>query len=202
MDSENSGIFQHTDPDEELRKARRSSAKMLLYLGIVSIVMLFAGFTSAYIVRMQKGNWLVFQLPPVIFLSTALIILSSFTYYLAQRAIRLNKHGFTTLMIFLTFLLGLGFTRSQFKVWEELTSQGIFFLGRYANVSGSFFYLIALMHLLHLFGGLIALLYTGIKAWRGKYSSADFLGISLTGIYWHFLTILWVYLFLFLYYFR
>lgn len=195
-------IVSEVNPKEELRKARRKSAKMLMYLGIISITMLFAGFTSAYVVRMQKGNWLIFELPPTIFLSTAIIIAGSITYYFAQRAIRLNKISFTAGMIFITFLLGIAFTLSQFKVWNELTAQGIFFMGKYANVSGSFFYLIALMHLLHLFGGLIALLYTGIKTLRGKYSSSDFLGITLTGIYWHFLTLLWVYLFLFVYNFR
>ncbi|MCX8080978.1 MAG: cytochrome c oxidase subunit 3 [Bacteroidia bacterium] len=193
---------EYINPKEELRKVRRKSAKMLMYLGIISITMLFAGFTSAYVVRMQKGNWLVFELPPTTYLSTAIIILSSMTYFFAQRAIRLNKHKFSAGMIFITFLLGLGFTWSQFTVWKELTEQGIFFLGKYANVSGSFFYIIALMHLLHLFGGLIALFYTGLKAWKKKYSASDFLGISLTGIYWHFLTLLWVYLFLFLYNFR
>lgn len=190
------------NPSEELRMARRKSAKMLMYLGIISITMLFAGLTSAYVVRMQKGNWLVFQLPSTVYLSTSIILLSSITYYIAQRAIRLNKHSVAAGMIFVSFLLGVGFTLSQFWVWKELTSEGIYFLGKYANVSGSFFYIIALMHLLHLFGGLIALLYTGVKTIRKKYHAGDFLGISLTGIYWHFLTILWVYLFLFLYNFR
>ncbi|MBK6523198.1 MAG: cytochrome c oxidase subunit 3 [Sphingobacteriaceae bacterium] len=115
---------------------RKKSAKPLLWIGIVSIVMLFAGLTSAYVVS------------------------------------------------------------------KELTAQGIYFLGKYSNASGSFLYLIALMHLFHLFGGLFALLITLTKSIRKRYSSHDHLGIELAAIYWHFLDVLWIYLFLFLYFFR
>lgn len=186
----------------ELTEMRRKSSKPLLWIGIVSIVMLFAGLTSAYVVRADNGNWLVFQLPPVAIISTAVIICSSLTMFIAQMSIKKDKQGLATAFLFITFILGLVFTYTQYAGWRELTSQGIYFLGKYSNASGSFLYLIAVMHLLHLFGGLIAMLITLVKSLLKRYNSQDYLGIELTAIYWHFLDVLWIYLFLFLYFFR
>lgn len=186
----------------ELVAMQKKSAKPLLWIGIVSIVMLFAGLTSAYVVRADNGNWLVFQLPPIAIVSTAVIICSSLTMFIAQLSIKRDKQGLASLFLFITFVLGLVFTYTQYAGWKELTVQGIYFLGKYSNASGSFLYLIAVMHLLHLFGGLIALLITLTKSLRKRYNSQDHLGIELSAIYWHFLDALWIYLFLFLYFFR
>ena len=89
----------------------------------------------------------------------------------------------------------------QFKGWESLTQQGVFLTGPGSNVSGSFLYVITLAHLVHLIGGLIALLVAVINTKNGKYTSQDHLGFEMTTIYWHFLGLLWLYLFLFLKYF-
>ncbi len=186
----------------EIREAARKTAKPLLYIGIVSIVMLFAGLTSAYVVRADNGNWLVFDLPKIAFVSTAIIILSSLTMLIAQRAIKKDNLKITSLFIAITFVLGIGFFYTQIQAWKDLTAQGIFFVGKYSNASGSFLYIIALVHLFHMIGGLIALLVSLTKSLLKKYSSADYLGIELTAIYWHFLDLLWVYLFLFLYNYR
>ncbi|MBK7311225.1 MAG: cytochrome c oxidase subunit 3 [Sphingobacteriaceae bacterium] len=186
----------------ELIEMRKKTAKPLLWIGIVSIVMLFAGLTSAYVVRADNGNWLVFHLPPIAIISTAIIVASSLTMLIAQFSIRKDKQNMATLFLFITFVLGLAFTYTQYAGWKELTAQGIYFLGKYSNASGSFLYLIALMHLFHLFGGLFALLITLTKSIRKCYSSHDHLGIELAAIYWHFLDVLWIYLFLFLYFFR
>jgi cytochrome c oxidase subunit III len=186
----------------ELKAARRKAAKPMLKIGIISIIMLFAGLTSAYVVRADNGNWLVFHLPPIALLSTAIIVTSSITLFIAQLAIKKNNYNLTTIGIGLTFLLGIGFFYTQLEGWKQLTAQGIYFFGKFANASGSFLYLIALVHLAHMLGGLISLLVTFIKALRRQYSSEDYLGIELTAIYWHFLDVLWVYLFLFLYFFR
>jgi len=186
----------------EIREAARKTAKPLLYIGIVSIVMLFAGLTSAYVVRADNGNWLVFDLPRIAFVSTAIIILSSLTMLVAQRAIKKDNLKMTSLFIAITFVLGIGFFYTQIQAWKDLTAQGIFFVGKYSNASGSFLYIIALVHLFHMIGGLIALLVSLTKSLLKKYSSADYLGIELTAIYWHFLDLLWVYLFLFLYNYR
>ncbi len=186
----------------ELREARRKTAKPLLWIGIVSIVMLFAGLTSAYVVRADNGNWNVFSLPDITIISTAVIITSSLTMLLAQRAIKKDNNRLTALALFLTLALGLVFFYTQWQGWKILTQQGIYFVGKYSNASGSFLYLIALVHLLHMVGGLIALTVSFTKTLLKKYSAADYLGIELTAIYWHFLDVLWVYLFLFLYFYR
>lgn len=187
---------------EEMKQARRRTAKPLLYIGIVSIVMLFAGLTSAYVVRADNGNWLVFKLPDIAFVSTALITASSITMLMAQMAIKRNNMALTSLGLFLTLALGIAFFCTQWMGWNQLTKQGIFFLGHTANASGSFLYLIAVTHLAHMTGGIIALMVSLTKALLKKYSASDYLGIELTAIYWHFLDLLWVYLFLFLYFYR
>ncbi len=186
----------------ELKAAQRKAAKPLLYIGIVSIVMLFAGLTSAYIVRADNGNWLVFNLPSISIISTAIIITSSLTMFVAQRAIKKDNYSLTSLGLFLTLGLGIAFFFTQIEGWKQLTAQGIYFVGKYSNASGSFLYLIALVHLAHMIGGLIALAVSLTKALLKKYSASDYLGIELTAIYWHFLDLLWVYLFLFLYNYR
>lgn len=186
----------------EMALTRKKSAKALLWIGIVSIIMLFSGLTSAYVVRADNGNWLVFQLPSIAIVSTGVIIASSLTMLLAQMAIKKDNLKATSIFLFITFVLGLVFTYTQYLGWKELTVGGIFFLGKYSNASGSFLYLIAVVHLLHLFGGLIALLITLTKSLKKRYSAQDYLGIELSAIYWHFLDALWIYLFLFLYFFR
>ena len=186
----------------EIKAAKRKTAKPLLWIGIVSIVMLFAGLTSAYVVRADNGNWLLFQLPDIALLSTAIIITSSLTLYVAQRAIKKDDTKLTAIALFATLLLGLAFFYTQMEAWRQLTAQGIYFVGKYSNAAGSFLYLIAAVHLAHMVGGLIALCVSLTKSLLKKYSSADYLGIELTAIYWHFLDLLWVYLFLFLYFYR
>jgi cytochrome c oxidase subunit 3 len=186
----------------EIKAATRKTAKPLLYIGMVSIVMLFAGLTSAYVVRANNGNWLVFQLPDILIISTAIIVTSSITMYLAQLAIKKDNYLLANLSLFLTLLLGIAFVYTQLEGWKQLTAQGIYFAGKYSNASGSFLYFIALVHIIHLAFGLLAVLYSLTKCMLKKYSSADYLGIELTAIYWHFMDILWVYLFLFLYFYR
>lgn len=186
----------------EMKAASRKTAKPLLYIGIVSIVMLFAGLTSAYVVRADNGNWLVFKLPDIMILSTAVIVCSSFTMIFAQKSIKKGNYKASALGLGITLLLGFAFIYTQVLGWKQLTSQGIYFAGKYSNASGSFLYFIALIHILHLVGGLIALLVSLTKCLLKKYSATDYLGIELTAIYWHFMDLLWVYLFLFLYFYR
>lgn len=186
----------------EIKAAERKTAKPLLYIGIISIIMLFAGLTSAYVVRANNGNWLVFHLPDIAIISTGIIVTSSLTMLLAQRAIKNDNYKLTSIALFLTLALGIAFFYTQVEAWRQLTAQGIYFIGKYANASGSFLYFIAFIHMLHMTGGLIALVVSLTKSLLKKYSSADYLGIELTAIYWHFLDLLWVYLFLFLYFYR
>lgn len=202
METEQAPRQNKAEQKEELKQVRRKAAKPLLYIGIVSIVMLFAGLTSAYVVRADNGNWLVFQLPDITLISTAILLGSSVSLLIAQRAVRQNNLSLTTTGLLVTFVLGLAFVYTQWQGWKELTAQGIFFVGKYSNASGSFLYLIALVHLAHLSGGIIALAVSLYKSLRKRYTSQDYLGLELTAIYWHFLDLLWVYLFLFLYFYR
>jgi cytochrome c oxidase subunit 3 len=186
----------------DVKAAYNKTAKPLLWIGIISIVMMFAGFTSAYIVRADNGNWLLFDLPNAFYLSTAVILTSSITLFFAmQMAKRDNKKGII-FGILLTFILGISFTYCQFVGYGELIKHNIIAGGKSSNASGSFLYLLSFMHLLHLFAGLIVLLVTLKNSIKGKYNSQNTLGLELCSIYWHFLDILWVYLFLFLYFIR
>jgi len=117
-------------------------------------------------------------------------------------AIKKDNYFLANLGLFLSLVLGITFFFTQIEAWKELSAQGIFFVGKYSNAAGSFLYLIALVHLVHMIGGLIAVSVSLTKCLLKKYSSSDFLGIELTAIYWHFLDALWVYLFLFLYFYR
>ena len=175
------------------------SLKQLLWIGIGAIVMFFAGLTSAYVVRKPQGNWIDFLLPDWFLFSTITIILSSVILIIAKSKLNQNKEAF--ILVVITLILGCIFSYFQFKGWEELTNQGVFLTGEGSNVSGSFLYVITLAHLIHLIGGLIALLITSINTKIGKYNAKDCLGFELTAIYWHFLGLLWVYLFFFLKYF-
>lgn len=188
--------------NEEMRQSRRKVAKNLLWLGIVGMMMLFGGFTSAYVVRHAKGDWLIFTIPTAFFISTAIIIISSITMNWAVWAAKKDNLKNLKLAMLLTLVLGFGFVFSQYIGWESLVEQKVYFAGRDSNASGSFFYIITFMHLLHIFGGIIALMVVNFKALTGKYSSNDYLGIQLCAIYWHFLDALWIYLFLFLYLIR
>ncbi len=188
--------------NEEMRQSRRKVAKNLLWLGIVGMVMLFAGFTSAYVVRQAKGDWLQFTIPLAFFVSTALIIISSITMNWALTAAKNEQLKNIKTAMLLTLLLGIGFVFSQYWGWKGLVSQHIYFTGPGSNASGSFFYIITFMHLLHLLGGIISLMVVYFKALAERYHAKDYLGIQLCAIYWHFLDGLWIYLFLFLYLIR
>lgn len=178
---------------------QKKSLKQLLWIGIGAIVMFFAGLTSAYIVRKAEGNWLEFILPNWFLYSTVTIVLSSILLIIARSYI--NKEKPIDRLVLTTFLLGMLFSYFQFRGWQELTIQGVFLTGEGSNVAGSFLYVITLAHLAHLVGGLIALVVSLINARRGKYTSNNYLGFELTSNYWHFLGLLWVYLFFFLKFF-
>ncbi len=171
------------------------AVKTVLWLIIVSIIMLFAGFTSGYIVRQAEANWLYFKLPQAFTFSTIIISLSSATMFWAKRAIDKNDRNAFTKGLTLTLLLGIGFCSTQYFAWSELVRMGIFFTG---NPSGSFLYVLTAVHLLHLAAGIIFLAIVTALSYKGYFSSQNQLAIQLCSTYWHFLGGLWVYLFIFL----
>ena len=188
--------------EEEKRITREKVSRPLLWVGMITMVMLFASLTSAYVVRQQKGDWLQFELPQLFYISTAIIILSSITMNWVLSAAKKNDLKNIKLAAFLTFILGLSFIVCQFKAWGVLYDQKIVFAGKYSNAAGSFLYALTGLHMAHLVGGIIAVLVVWIKSLMNRYNSENLLGIRLCAIFWHFLDALWIYLFLFLLFVR
>jgi cytochrome c oxidase subunit 3 len=187
---------------QDLLIAKRKSAKALLWIGIISMIMFWAGLTSAYIVRQNAGNWLLFNVPEMFFISTAVIILSSITFLFVQNAVKKNNQKGIVFGTLTTLILGFVFMACQYKGWGDLFDRGVVLGGKYSNPSGSFFILFVFAHWAHLLGGIISLSVVLINSLRKKYTAENALGIELCGLYWHFLSVLWVYLFLFLYFIR
>lgn len=188
----------HLSESQQREKKQLERAKMfLLYMGIGSMVMTFAGITSAIIVQEGQKNWYDYTLPNVFIISTLILLLSSFTMHLALGAAKKNEGKKTGNFTLITFVLGLAFMAFQFQGWQILVDSGLYFSDM-KNISGSFFYTITALHMVHLVGGLIALLVTMVNAYRNKYSDKNYLGIKLSTFFWHFLDILWLYLFIFL----
>lgn len=188
-------------PNEEFRLKREKAQRNMMWLAIGSMIMVFAGLTSAYVVRQGAGDWFSIVLPQVFWVSSAVIIFSSVTINLALWNFRKNKITNGVLFLGITFILGLLFAWFQFAGWGELTQNGIYLVhakGQTSLVSGSFIYLLSGLHMAHLAGGLIALIITFIRALMGRYGQTNVHGVRLTAIYWHFLDALWIYLFLFL----
>lgn len=177
---------------------RERTAKLLLYVSIGSIVMAFAGLTSAYVVTKGSGSGLNFDLPYVFYYSTAIILISSLSINMALVAARKNNFSQITIWLVITFVLGLAFMFTQYNAWAELYHNKIYFAGRQSNAAGSFMYVITGLHVAHLFGGLLYLIGVIIRSTKNQFNSENHLKLKLCAIYWHFLDILWIYLFIFL----
>lgn len=190
-----------TTQEHEARKAR--SYKLILLFAMVSMFMMFAGLTSAFVVSKSRADWLKdFQLPTPFFISTAIIILGSLTFHLAKKSIRKDDRNLTTLYLWSTLFLGVLFFYFQFQGFGQIVQSGYFFTGSQSSITTTFLYVVTIVHLAHLFGGLISLLIIIYNHFKQKYNSSQTLGIELGAMYWHFLDLLWVYLFLFLYFFK
>lgn len=173
--------------------------KFALWIAIGSIIMMFGGFTSGYIVRRSQGNWELFDLPIIFWISTATIIISSITMTLAINAYKKSKFGSFKGLLILSCLLGIAFSVMQLVGFQSLTVNNIKVAG---NPAGSFIYVIAGVHLLHIIGGVLALLYQIIKNRKHKFQEENLVGLQIVATYWHFVDILWLYLFFFFMFFR
>lgn len=176
--------------------------KMMLWFGIISLIMGFAGWTSAFIVSSSREDWFEnFVLPTPFWYSTAVIVLSSVTFMLAKASVKKGLQRQTTLFLVSTLLLGVLFIGLQFSGFSEMVAMGYYFTGPTSNVTLSYIFLIAFVHILHLVAGLISLIVVIVNQLRGKYNEEEYLGLSLGETFWHFLDLLWVYLVLFFYFF-
>jgi len=154
-------------------KLKRKTSLQMLWVAIISMIMVFAGLTSAYVVSTKREDWVSFNLPNAFYISTLLIILSSITFII-----------------------------SKFFGFKELINAGLYFTGKKSNIATSFLYVISVTHLVHVFVAVLVLIFIVYKQYRGRYSKENYLGIELGGLFWHFLDILWIYLFLFFYFIR
>ena len=169
--------------------------KFTLWIGLASIVMMFAGFTSAYIIKRNLANWITFQLPLIFWYSTAVIIISSFSIIRSRNYFRQREMQQYRLWMTVTLILGIAFVIMQYIGFTQLWSSGVTLT---RNVSFSFLYIIVGLHALHVVGGIIALLILLIKAYSVKRKNYSKVPIDLMNTYWHFVDLLWIYLLIFL----
>lgn len=173
--------------------------KMMLWFGIVSLLMGFAGWTSAYIVSSEREDWVRdFNLPTAFYISAGVLLLSSGTYYLAKNAIKRDQSKQGTLWLLATLVLGIVFIVLQFNGFSTMVAEGYYFTGPTSSIKMSYIFLIAMVHIVHVLAGIISLLVVMYNQLNGKYSSQNYLGVSLGATFWHFLDFLWLYLVLFM----
>lgn len=188
----------YTEGSEKLKQDR--ARKQMLWFGIISLCMTFAGLTSAYIVSMERRDWLEdYDFPTALIISTVLIISSSITIHLAKNAILKNHKNLGTILLAVTVALGIGFVIAQFEGFKAFQEQGFYFTGASSTITTTFLFLIIAVHLAHVAAGFIALFTVIVNHLRGKYSPQDHVGLSLGVTFWHFLDILWVFLFILLF---
>ena len=186
-----------------LKDKQERAKKMMLWFGIISLVMSFAGLTSAFIVSSSREDWLVnFTLPSAFTYSTLIIVLSSVLLFFAKQSFKNNKSVITSLLLFGAFVLGIVFIYSQIQGFNQIIKSGYNFTGPTSNITISYIYVIAVVHILHVLAGIICLFVVTINQLNKKYSKENRLGFDLASNFWHFVDILWVYLFFFLYFFN
>ena len=188
--------------EQEYVAAKKKSAKPMLWVAMISMVMFFAGLTSAYVISMKRDDWVSFDLPQAFYISTALIILSSFTLLLSQRFLKQDKRQLSIILLLIAFALCVAFVWQQYVGFNQLKSIGLFFTGPESTVSTSFIIGISFMHVLHILAGIIVLLVVIYNHFKYKYKPKDMLGFELGAIFWHFVDVLWIYLFFFFYFIR
>jgi cytochrome c oxidase subunit 3 len=168
----------------------------VLWLLIVSSIMLFAGFTSGYIVRRGEGEWVVFNLPTMFMLNTGVIVLSSIFMQWAYLSAKKDELNNTKIGLTVALALGILFIIMQYWGWSQMVYNSIYF--GFANPSGSFVYAITGVHVLHVIIGIFYLLTILIQTYRFKVHKKSIRGIAMCNTYWHFVGILWIYLYVFL----
>lgn len=179
-------------------KTRRIHPQVFaLWLGFLSIIMMFIALTSAYIVKQSAGNWLEFIIPNSFYASTAVILISSLTLHLSYSSFKKGKELLYKSMLVVSLFLACIFIVLQYKGWFTLFDGGVDMKG---NPSGSFFYLITGLHAVHILGGIAALVVALLHAFTLPFKPTEKRRVrfSLVLQYWHFVDILWIYLFAFL----
>lgn len=180
-------------------KNRFHPLKFVMWSACASIVMMFAGLSSAYIVKRSQTNWLTFDIPLIFWYSTVLIILSSFTLILCRKAFINREMRQYKRWLAITTVLGIAFVLFQYIGFTQLWASGITLT---RNVSFSFLYIIVGLHAVHVMGGVVALIVMYLKSFSARRKNYSSISIELMNTYWHFVDLLWIYLLLFLVFIR
>lgn len=163
-----------------------------MWMALIAIVMLFASFTSALIVRKGgSSDWAAIALPPILYFNTLILLGSSVAFELSRRALGAGRDSQFKLWLYVTSILGVAFLGGQLAAWRELASHGVYLS---TNPSSSFFYLLTAAHGLHLLGGVFALFYLVLRAPQLAAGLKKRVAMDVTAIYWHFMDVLWIYL--------
>lgn len=196
--------YNRMDKSFDTEKVRTDRAKkMMLWFGMISLGMSFAGLTSAYVVSKERPDWLTdFQIPQAFYISLLVIVMSSLTFHIAKKWVVEEKNKKGMLLLITTFLLGLVFVALQFRGFSQIIANGYFFTGSESSITTSFIYLVVLMHLTHVIAALITVLVVIYNHYKQKYSKGNTVGIEIAVTFWHFVDVLWIYLFLFFYFVR
>jgi cytochrome c oxidase subunit III len=185
------------EPEETLSM---NPKKFMLWLAIVSILMMFAGWTSGYLVRKAEGRWHEFELPQIFWYSTGILLVSSISMFLAVQYAKKDNFNALKIAISITFVFGLAFLTTQILGFSDLINNKLFFAG--SDVASSWLYALVGLHAAHVISGLVVLLISLISSFKFTANSKNLLRIQLCATYWHFLDFLWLYLFVFLYFNR
>jgi len=193
-------LTEGTQREKEIR-----SKKMMLWFGIASLIMGFAAWISAFIVSKQQRlnkDWLSgYELPQAFLISIVVILISSVTFILAKRALNRGERTTTTIWLVVTFILGLVFIFNQVEGFNQIIEGGHYFTGPSSNITVTYIYFIAAVHIVHVAVGLICIAVVIYNHLKQKYSVNNMLGLELAGDFWHFVDMLWIGLFLFLYFY-
>jgi cytochrome c oxidase subunit 3 len=181
--------------EQTQQRKRIHPHKFTLWVAIGSIIMMFAGLTSAYIVKSNQAAWQSIEMPKIFWFSTGTIVLSSLVMQMALRSFKQRDMNRYRLMIAATFVLGVVFVILQWIGFNQLWNEGIQFKG--SSGGGQFLYVIAGLHAVHVLGGVIALTVMLIRAFLGRTKLYGSVPVEIMATYWHFVDVLWIYLFVF-----
>ncbi len=168
------------------------TAQLGLWALLGTLTMLFAGFTSAYLVRRAGSDWQAISMPPILWFNTGVLLVSSFTLAAARNAMKRWRTEALQGWLFSTVALGLIFLAGQVNAWQQLAAQGVYLP---TSPHSSFVYMLTAVHGLHVVGGLAALFYGLVQVWRSRWTPAGPNPLPVCVTYWHFVDGVWLYLF-------
>ena len=189
-------MIQSIEAKETVNEQRKKihPHKFTLWVALGSIIMMFAGLTSAYVVKREQPGWTTFSIPRAFWYSTVVILTSSLTIQMALKAFKEREMQRYRNLLTTTAILGILFVVLQWTGFRQIWSTGITFKG---SGGGQFLYIIAGLHAVHVLGGILALIVMFVKAYASKVRSYNSVPVELMSTYWHFVDLLWIYLLVF-----